>query len=237
MSLIDEALKRAQAAHQAEQPPVGGSRPWTPVPLPDRSEARRRRTLRVVVFVAVAVSIAAGTWLLRPSKGVSIHENDGGRGARPPAAAVLPTPLPEAIVAPPSRGVSAPSALSAPGPSMSGRLAGSPERGPASSPRVAAPAGSSAGASEPPARPSTTSLVTSTSLINGHTYVGSITLPGGSKIELGGIVYSDTNATALVNGRPVGTGATVEGFAIVKIEPGRLELEGNGLTIFLALNK
>lgn len=218
MSLIDEALKRAQAAHEGDTRPGSGARPWTPVPLPDRTETRRRTALRAAGVVALAFAIVAAAWLLRPAtKGVPPL----GRPAGFPA---LPTPLEEVIVAPPSSGVSA-----------------QPTREPAAAARPAAPAGAGqhasspapapAPASAPPARPAPAA----TALVNGHTYVGSISLPGGAKIELGGIVYSESNATALVNGRIVGPGAYVEGFTVVKIEPGRLELEGNGLTIFLSL--
>jgi hypothetical protein len=222
VSLIDEALKRAQAAHQGETRSGSGARPWTPVPLPDRTEARRRTALRAAGVVALATAIVAAAWLLRPAtRGMPLHQRESERAVRPPAVAALPTPLEEAIVAPPSRGASA-----------------QPPRGPGATapPVVAANPGTAASSAAPPPA-SAPSGHSEPALVNGHTYVGSISLPGGARIELGGIVYSDSNATALVNGRPLGTGAYVEGFTIVKIEPGRLELEGNGLTIFLALNK
>jgi hypothetical protein len=226
VSLIDEALKRAQATHQGETRPGSGARPWTPVPLPDRREARRATTLRAAGVVALACAIAAVAWLLRPAAKDLAHGAGESRNASRPttAAAPLPTPLEEAIVAPPSRGV-----------------AGQPTRGPVSAARPAAPSVAGKAASSPVPSPASAPLglaaPAASALVNRHTYVGSVSLPGGAKIELGGIVYSDSNATALVNGRPVGVGAYVEGFTIVKIEPGRLELEGNGLTVFLALNK
>ena len=43
MSLIDEALKRAQEASQREGE-KSQERPWTPAPLPDAGLARRRAT-------------------------------------------------------------------------------------------------------------------------------------------------------------------------------------------------
>ena len=227
MSLIDEALKRAQAAHQGQTRPDGGARPWTPVPLPDRTEARRRSAVRAAGVVAILIAIAAAVWLLLPSgNGVSLHQRESERAVRPPAAPAQPTPLAEAIVAPPSRGISAQSARGL-------AAAGQPAATSHTAPTASSPAPGSAGA--PPAHPATATATAA--LANGHTYVGSISLPGGAKIELGGIVYSESNATALVNGRPLGVGSYVEGFTIVTIEPGRLELEGNGLKVFLALNK
>ena len=220
MSLIDEALKRAQAVHEGETRPGSGARPWTPVPLPDRTEARRRTARRAAGVVALALAIVAAAWLLRPAtKGLPLHQRESERAVRPPAVPALPTPLEEAIVAPPSRGVSA-----------------QPTRGPVAAARPAAPAEAGLAASSPaPAPASAPPGRLAPALANGHTYVGSISLPGGAKIELGGIVYSESNATALVNGRIVGAGAYVEGFTVVKIEQARLELEGNGLTIFLSL--
>jgi hypothetical protein len=221
VSLIDEALKRAQAAHEGETRPGSGERPWTPVPLPDRTEARRRTALRAAGVVALTFAIVAAAWLLRPAtKGAPLHQKESERAVRPDVPA-LPTPLEEAIVAPPSRGISTQTTR---GPSVVAQPAAAASPGPAASSTASAPASAPSGHSAP-------------ALVSGHTYVGSISLPGGAKIELGGIVYSESNATALVNGRPVGTGAYVEGFTIVRIEPGRLELEGSGQTIFLALAK
>ncbi|HEV2062923.1 MAG TPA: hypothetical protein VGS00_00045, partial [Thermoanaerobaculia bacterium] len=211
MSLIDEALKRAQAVHEGETRPGCGARPWTPVPLPDRTEARRRTARRAAGVVALALAIVAAAWLLRPAtKGLPLHQRESERAGRPPAVPALPTPLEEAIVAPPSRDVSA-----------------QPTRGPVAAARPAAPAEAGLAASSPaPAPASAPPGRLAPTLANGHTYVGSISLPGGAKIELGGIVYSESNATALVNGRIVGAGAYVEGFTVVKIEQARLELEG-----------
>ena len=67
------------------------------------------------------------------------------------------------------------------------------------------------------------------------TYIGELTAPDGAKIELGGIVYSETNPVALINGKVLGPGATVEEFTIVSIQPDRVELRGRGITMFIAL--
>jgi hypothetical protein len=60
-------------------------------------------------------------------------------------------------------------------------------------------------------------------------------LGGGVKIELGGIVWSETEPRALLNDRIVAPGGYVEGFNVVKIEEGRVALEKDGVTIYLAV--
>ena len=123
MSLIDEALKRAQAAHEGETRPGSGERPWTPVPLPDRTEARRRTALRAAGVVALASAIVGAAWLLRPAA----KDSPPPVAVRPTAVPATPAPLEEVIVVPPSRGVSA----------------AQPTRGPAAAAKPAAPADSS----------------------------------------------------------------------------------------------
>ena len=70
---------------------------------------------------------------------------------------------------------------------------------------------------------------------DGKTYAGSVPLPDGAKIELGGIVWSEAEPRALLNDRIAGVGAWVEGFTVAKIEPERVVLEKDGMTIFLSL--
>ena len=72
-------------------------------------------------------------------------------------------------------------------------------------------------------------------LANGRTYVGEVTVPDGGKIVLEGIVYSETNPVALINGKVLPPGGVVEEFTIVSISSDRVELNGRGFTIFLAL--
>jgi hypothetical protein len=67
-----------------------------------------------------------------------------------------------------------------------------------------------------------------------RTYAGSATLPTG-KLELEGIVYSETHPTALINGHVVAPGGYVEGYTVVSIERDRVELENEGGRIVLTL--
>ncbi|MGH9399082.1 MAG: hypothetical protein ACRD00_01845 [Thermoanaerobaculia bacterium] len=210
MSLIDEALKRAQAAHQNEPRADGGARPWTPAPLPDRSQANRRRALQIGGLAAAVTIAGLGLFLLvrqGQDRGLAASSKESPKPVSMPA---VPLPLPATADPPKPRPTGALGHLAAPA---------------AASPGPSAPALQAAAPSDRPAP----------ALVNGRTYVGSAVLPDGARIELGGIVYSESNATAVVNGRIVGAGSYVEGFAVVRIEPTRVQLEGNGLTIFLAL--
>lgn len=202
MSLIDEALKRAQAAEAGDKRPEAGTRPWTPAPLPDRGRIRRRKAIRAAALVAfVTLASLGAVMLLR----------------RAPDKAPVVLPAPTALPSPEPRPTHAPR-VSVATPAANPAMPVSPPRSP----------GAPAPAAAPPDRPA--------ALVDGKTYVGSIKLPGGARIELGGIVYSESNATALVNGKIVGTGAYVEGFTLVRIEQSRVELSnGAGLTIFLVL--
>jgi len=67
-----------------------------------------------------------------------------------------------------------------------------------------------------------------------RTFAGTASLPGG-KLELEGIVFSDANPTALINGRVVAPGSYVEGYTVVRIEPNRVELTDDRERIVLTL--
>ncbi|MFY9552665.1 MAG: hypothetical protein WAU32_16080, partial [Thermoanaerobaculia bacterium] len=69
----------------------------------------------------------------------------------------------------------------------------------------------------------------------GKVHAGSVTLPGGAKIELGGIVWSETDPRALVNDRIVGVGAYVEGYTVTKIEEDRITLEKDGAILVVSV--
>ena len=224
MSLIDEALKRAQAAQQNEPAPQTGSRPWTPPPMPDRSAANRRRFFQIGLFAALAILLVSGLLYWRQT-GRGLPAEASAKAGSTAVPAAIPTPLEEVQVAPPSRGVplQRPIAVAAPAPSA--KKAGGEPSAPASTPAAPAPAPA---ADASPGRPAPAPATH-------HTYAGTAVLPDGTRLELGGIVYSESNATAVLNGRIVGAGSYVEGFEVVRIDPTRVELTGKGLTIFLTL--
>ena len=221
MSLIDDALKRAQAAGEGEVDRTKpGSRPWIPTPMPDAGLARRRvltRWLGIAAASAVVLAVVAMGlgWALRQAT----RAPAGGGSGEPRAVAVAPLPTPtlpaeETIVAPPAVAVTRVRPTRVPRPAQEG----TPE---------------AAGSAAPDAPPAAARPVQA--LANGKNYVGSVTLPGGARIELGGIVWSETEPRALLNDRIVATGAYVEGFNVVKIEEGRVLLEKDGATISLSV--
>jgi len=102
MSLIDDALKRAQAAGEGEAARPT-NRPWTPAPLPDPAIARRRAAVRWLGIAAAALLVAgAGAWFVRRefgSPGPHPLPAGEGRGEGRPAAVVVPQPTatPDAV--------------------------------------------------------------------------------------------------------------------------------------------
>ncbi len=224
MSLIDDALKRAQAAGEGEKAKPG-DRPWIPTPMPDAGLARRRALVRRLSLALAAIAcLAAGMVFVRraPRDAPPLPAGEG-RGSAAAAPAVTPTPDAVAMatpiaVAPP---VAAPPPVNlrptrAPRPAPQEAPAGNP------SPPPAAPAAA------PPSRGAPAPA-------GGRSYSGVVPLPGGGRIELGGIVWSETEPRALLNDRIVGTGGYVEGFSVVKIEQDRVLLEKDGATISLSV--
>jgi hypothetical protein len=72
-------------------------------------------------------------------------------------------------------------------------------------------------------------------LRDGRTYLRVVVLPDGSRIELGGIVWSEEEPRALLNERIVATDAYVAGFTVASIEENRVALVRDGMTIYLAI--
>jgi hypothetical protein len=221
MSLIDDALKRAQAAHDAERDRE--SRPWTPPPMPDPRRGARSRTRRALGLVFVAGALVAAFLVWRaplPRKPVSRIV----KAPAPAPTAGIPPITFEVEVAPPGRGVSSGPPLSRTGeePSATPGAAARHELRP--SPAVSTAARPEVRENRPRAPAS-----------EPKTYAGEMPLPGGGKIALDGIVFSDASPVAVVNGRILPVGAVVEGYTIVRILPDRVELEADGGKAFLTL--
>lgn len=259
MSLIDDALKRAQAV-QGEPGRVDGP-PNSPVPLPDTGRARRRRTTQILLMAAIAIGIMAGLYaLLRPRPaevapepaatelppaatpyaGTAIESappaekpaSEPGREAEhvldtevvvpppvraessalPPSAATEYTPPARVPEPPMPRELPAIARVDPPSPMIA---SGSPAIVRSEEPRV--PGG------RPPA------------VARGRNYVREVALPSGGRLSLDGIVYSEENPAAVINGRVVRTGSFVEGFEVVRIRADRVELRDEETTIVILL--
>jgi len=223
MSLIDEALKRAELEAARRDGLRGGAYPWVP-----EQHTRRRRPWAVVAAVVITAGIVAGgvMWLSRQPAPV---QRPKSKVQRSPS-----QELHTVEVAPPPRGL--PSRVSAGnGETASSKGSGEAKR-PAPKPRAEAGHVPTASDAEPrPASAAPTAGKAARGPADAKTYVGEVTVPEGAKIELGGIVFSESNPVALINGKVLGPGAVVEEFTIVSIQPDRVELRGRGMTMFLAL--
>jgi hypothetical protein len=220
MSLIDEALKRAELEAARRDGLRSGAYPWVPEHMPKR---RRRWAVAVAVVVLAGVATGGVLWLSRRPAPV---QGPGSKVQSSPS-----RPLETVEVAPPPVGL--PSRESARADDAANAKAGKDSRRPT-------PPSDTARARIAPARePGSTSAPSeskaSRGLADGRTYIGEVTVPEGGKIELGGIVYSESNPVALVNGKVLPPGGVVEEFTIVSIKPDRVELNGRGVTIFVTL--
>jgi hypothetical protein len=223
MSLIDEALKRAELEAARRDGLRGGAYPWVPEHMPRK---RRRWAVAVAVMGCVA-GIAAGMflWFRRETP---VIQNQRSRIQNPSSPS---RPLETVEVAPPPVGL--PSRVAARENDAANAKAGKETLRPT-------PPFDTARARVAPARgPGFTSAPAesraSGGLADSKTYIGEVNVPGGGKIELGGIVYSESSPVALINGKVLPPGGVVEEFTIVSIKPDRIELNGRGVTIFLTL--
>lgn len=66
-------------------------------------------------------------------------------------------------------------------------------------------------------------------------YVGAVSLPGGGSIELGGIAWSESAPSAMLNGSLLGVGDDILGLTVSEIGPRTVVLEGHGQRIALQL--
>jgi hypothetical protein len=86
-----------------------------------------------------------------------------------------------------------------------------------------------------PAAPTSATLAeNSGSLVEGQVYTGEVPVPGGGSLKLNGIVFSQDHPIAVLDGRVMGPGESVQGFTLVAIESGRVKLQGHGTTVYLS---
>jgi hypothetical protein len=226
MSLIDDALKRAEAAGPAS---TGRAPAWTPTHLPERQTSSMRFAAPLVIGL---IALAGVAWVLtRRSAPVS----------RPVSHAAAKAPLeevPPIVSAAESGRIEGPDVI-VPPPVMPPAAARShpPAEHAAARPRPDESKIPSESAPEP--HPAISGPLPaphpSKALANGKTYTGEVSLANGARIELDGIVFSESNPVALLNGHVVAPGGYVEGMTLSKVEPDRVELQGQGITVTLLL--
>jgi len=222
MSLIDEALKRAELEAARRDGLRSGAYPWVPEHMPRR---RRGRGLIAAILIFLA-AIGLGWFLWRRGE-TPVVQNPQSKIQNPPVASqkLETVEVPPPPVGVPSRVLARDKgAANAVGPSTkrptppfdAARARVGPAREPGS------------GSAAPESKPAR-------GLSDGKTYAGEVTLPDGPKIALEGIVFSETNPVALINGKVLPPGGVVEEFTIVSIKPDRVELNGRGVNIFVTL--
>jgi hypothetical protein len=224
MSLIDDALRRAQeeAARQDEAHRLA-RRPWI-APQPPRRRGRAGR----FAAIGIAFALAAGSvWFLArraapvPPRALS----PAPRPAHGPAAAPGPSVVPAEPAKPALENVEvAPPVAARPAPERPKTNRAVPEGDPVSKRSP----GEQPAPPPAPARPPRPSPIP-----DGKTFVRTVNLPGEEAIELDGIVFSETSPVAVIGGHLLGPGSWVGDFEIVKIEENRVTLRGRGVTIFL----
>jgi hypothetical protein len=224
MSLIDDALRRAreEAALRDAAGRPGASR-WAPSHIPGR---RRSAWKPAAALVAVFLAGSAAAWLLVGRSRVAPVPAPAASPSEPAPLSNLPAaPLANRTAAaapalpekpePPARNGIRPEAVSR-RPAAKSFPAHEPAP-PAPAPSAAAP---NAASPSTPAR---------------STFVRTATLAGGETIELGGIVYSEGNPVALINGKVVAPGGLVGDYTVVQIRPERVDFSGNGASFSILL--
>jgi hypothetical protein len=220
MSLIDEALKRAELEAARRDGLRGGAYPWVPEHMPRRRRFWGRIAAAVVTLGAATVVVV---WLSRPPVPV--------QGPKSKVQSSPSRPLETIDVAPPPVGL--PSRGSARSNDATNAKTGKESRRP--TPPFDTARARIAPAREPDSTTTPGESKVFRGLADGKTYIGEVNVPDGGKIELGGIVYSETNPVALINDKVLPPGGVVEEFTVVSIKPDRVELNGRGVTIFLTL--
>lgn len=157
--------------------------------------------------------------------------------AAPPPAPVAVTPAPE----PPRRPLEPPSEVVQEPPvrhpvPVPEAAPPAPAKPPASPPPAEAehPAPAPAVPAAPPKAAPTAPSADAGELVDGKIYAGEVPLPGGGSVKLNGIAFSTDHPVAVIDGRVMGPGESIQGFTLTAIESGRVTLQGHGATVFLS---
>jgi hypothetical protein len=103
---------------------------------------------------------------------------------------------------------------------------------PAPVPVTPAPSAPAPSAAPQPSGPSEAAVAAG--LENGKTFVREMPVPGGGTLTLNGIAFSD-NPVALFTDKVVSQGEEIQGFKVSKVEAGRVELQGHGVTVYVTV--
>lgn len=225
MSLIGEALKRARLeAARREGEERGTAHSSVPAYLPAR---RRSRASALAATLVAALTGAGAVYLFlrpastpEPSARPPLLGEDKTAGAHDPASAAEPqssVPLAAASATPP-----APIAAAGPPPSSRAQ------------PRDLG-AGRSPEAAAPPPGPSADARGEGVAPAAGAKVYVRVAELGGTRLELDGIVASETDPVAMINRKLLGIGEGLDGWVVEKIEAKQVTLRGGRETVILKL--
>lgn len=246
MSLISDALKKARQ-EAARQDSLRQGVPYAVGPL--ESPVRRNSLLPVLAGLGAGCLVAGILFLVayvagwgpfeRPREEARVAEAPAPAAAAPPVAQVIEPTVPPPVAAPETTPPpqAAPPVVAAPEvrPEIEMRPAvpvepqpaPAPAQAPVEAPPLPAPAAPAPLQTPPVPAPEG-------GLVDGQLYTEEVPVPGGGSVRLNGIAFSQDRPIAVISGRVMGPGESIEGFTVVAIEPGRVTLKGHGATVFLA---
>lgn len=234
MSLVNEALKRARTQAAVQQT---GDAPLRQVVMPIHySEPKKSigpavwiAALGCSLFVIVGASVLCVTYLTKVQT-----------QANAPAATADPAPVVASVsVVPPRVSLPTPSAstevvtpaVPAASPAPVQPKPVQPDPVPADPATATAPVAAAIGAT--PTQP--TAPAAPIGLTEGKVYMQSIDFPDVPKVKLDGILWSDKNPVAIINGITSAPGEDLDGVTVVAIEPKRVKLGTQGKEFFIRL--
>ncbi len=247
MSLVSDALKKAQRDAAAREARDKGLPP--PLAMPTQPfRARRRRA------AAPWAAIASATLLVATAAGLFFWTKSGERVALPQAqreeapekgkpAVAAPAASPRPAVTPAPFGAAAAPATPSmeafqpvPAPATAPRTATAATPAPPSMEAFPTPSPAATVSASPPA--AAARAVAPPPAARGPepaTFVREATLADGTRLRLGGIAYSDAAPLAYLNGKLVGVGERVESCRVERIERGGVALDCPGAPVVLTL--
>lgn len=236
MSLVNEALKRARAQAAIQH---AANAPHAQVAAPVHYSEPKRSVVPIALAlcggcVLVTMACAAIVYVGRARTEiapVAASIPASSLAAQTPLSAVQPRvslPPPPAQTAAPEPPVAVP-APTDPVLSQASAPAATPGMPPAQSPSGGATSATSTSAVAAPPAPPVPALV------EGKVYLQALDLPEGPKVKLDGILWSDKNPVALINGISAAPGDDLDGLTVVAIEPKRVKLAARGKEFFVRL--
>lgn len=260
MSLIDEALRRARQ-EAARQDAVRRDERYRQVPvLPPMASRRRSGPSRPLLIAGIAGAVAVCALLIglgmflgrtapvpreaapepvsaavpQPSADAPARrEAPTGEAAETPAVEAVPTPAavpPAPAEAPPQASAAEPASPPSADASPASPPAVAAPPTPVPRPPTVVPESPTAVPGPPatvPAAPETAPEVRS--------FVRQAPLPDGGALRLNGIAFSSTQPVALIDDRVLTRGESYRGLIVSDIQPGFVELKGDGVTLRVSL--